>query len=159
LLGGIAGIIGGVFVLVSYAIFPLTYAAFCFFYSFYGAVLYVVGPLVISLLPSLGVGPLARIYVINLMTFHFWGIIYSILGALITAVNLSTVSQVLSAGDFLGGFVGLEQALLLGIASLFYSFSIAVIPFLATRIVRGEAFGTVANLIISKIPLISRRSS
>lgn len=159
LLGGIAGIIGGVFVLVSYAIFPLTYAAFCFFYSFYGAVLYVVGPLVISLLPSMGVGPLARIYVINLMTFHFWGIIYAILGALITAVNLSTVSQVLSAGDFLGGFVGLEQALLLGIASLFYSFSIAVIPFLATRIVRGEAFGTVANLIISKIPLISRRSS
>jgi hypothetical protein len=159
LLGGVAGIIGGVFVLVSYAIFPLTYAAFCFFYSFYGAVLYVVGPLVISLLPSMGAGPLARIYVINLMTFHFWGIIYAILGALIAAVNLSTVSQVLSAGDFLGGFIGLEQALLLGIASLFYSFSIAVIPFLATRIVRGEAFGTVANLIISKIPLISRRSS
>jgi len=159
LLGSAAGIIGAVFVLVSFAIFPLTYAAFCFSYSFYGAILYVVGPLVISLLPSLGVGSLARVYIVNLMTFHFWGVIYSILGALIAAVNLSTVQQVLTAGDFLGGFVGLEQALLLGIASLFYSISIAVIPFLAARIVRGEVFGTIANVIVGKIPLIPRRSN
>jgi len=46
---------------------------------------------------------------------------------------------------------------LLGIASLFYSFSIAVIPFLASRIVRGEVFGTIANIVVSKIPLIPRR--
>jgi hypothetical protein len=159
LLGSAAGIIGAVFVLVSFAIFPLTYTAFCFSYSFYGAILYVVGPLVISLLPSLGVGSLARVYIVNLMTFHFWGVIYSILGALIAAVNLSTVQQVLTAGDFLGGFVGLEQALLLGIASLFYSISIAVIPFLAARIIRGEVFGTIANVIVGKIPLIPRRSN
>jgi hypothetical protein len=92
------------------------------------------------------------------MTFHFWGVIYSILGALITAVNLSTVQQVITAGDFMGGFVGLEQALLLGIASLFYSFSIAVIPFLAARIVRGEVFGTIVHVIASKIPLIPHGS-
>jgi hypothetical protein len=159
LLGSTAGIIGAVFVLVSYAIFPLTYAAFCFFYSFYGAILYVIGPLVISLLPSMGVGPLARVYIVNLMTFHFWGVIYSILGALIAAVNLSTVRDVITTGGFLEGFVGLEEALLLGIASLFYSISIAVIPFLATRIVRGEVFGTIANVIVSKIPLISARRS
>ena len=55
-------------------------------------------------------------------------------------------------------FIGLEQALLLGIASLFYSFSIAVIPFLSSRIVRGEVFGTIANVIVGKIPLIPRRS-
>jgi hypothetical protein len=119
----------------------------------------VVGPLVISLLPSLGLGSLARVYIVNLMTFHFWGVIYSILGALIAAVNLSTVQQVMTAGDFLGGFAGLEQALLLGIASLFYSFSIAVIPFLSSRIVRGEVFGTIANVIAGKIPLIPRRAN
>ena len=37
-----------------------------------------------------------------------WGVIYSILGALIAAVNLSTVQQVIAAGDFMGGFIGLE---------------------------------------------------
>jgi hypothetical protein len=155
--GGFAGAIGAVFVIISYAIFPLTYAAFCFFYSLYGAVLYVLGPVVIALLPSFGVGPMARVYIINVLTFHFWGVIYAILGALITAVNLSTVQQILNSGGFINGFVGLEQAQLLGVASIFYSLSIALIPFLAARIIRGETFGTIAQFVINKIPLIPRR--
>ena len=80
-----------------------------------GAVLYVLGPLVISLIPAFGVGSLARAYFINLMAFHFWGIIYAVLGALMAAVNLSTVQDVLTADSFIGGFVGLEQSLLLGL--------------------------------------------
>jgi len=156
--GGVAGLIGALFVIVSYAVFPLTYAAFCFFYSLYGAVLYVLGPVAIALLPSFGIGPMARVYIINILTFHFWGVIYSIIGALITAVNLSTVQQILNSGGFMNGFVGLEQALLLGIASIFYSLSIAVIPFLATRILRGETFGTIAHFVINKIPLMPKRS-
>ena len=91
------------------------------------------------------------------MIFHLWGVIYSILGALIAAVNLGTVRQVLATGSFLGGFVGLEQSLLLGVASIFYSLSIAVIPFLASRIVRGESFGTIAHIILNKIPLPRRK--
>src|SRR6266699_3497601 len=155
--GGAAGLIGAPFVILSYAIYPLTYIAFCFFYSFYGAVLYVVGPIVLSLLPSFGLGALARNYIINLMTFHFWGVIYSILGGLITAVNIGTVQQVLTTGGFMGGFVGLDQSLLLGVASIFYALSLAVIPFLASRIIHGETFGTIAHVILNKIPLIPRR--
>ena len=71
------------------------------------------------------------------------------------AVNLSTVQDVLNAGSFIGGFVGLEQSFLLGLASIFYSISMAAIPFLASRIVKGEAFGTIANVLINKIPLPS----
>jgi hypothetical protein len=56
----------------------------------------------------------------------------------------------------MGGFVGLDEALLLGVASIFYSLSLAVIPFLAARIVRGETFGTIANVILNKIPLPRR---
>jgi len=152
--GGAAGLIAAPFVILSYAIYPLTYAAFCFFYSLYGAVLYVLGPVVISLLPAFGVGSIARVYIINVLTFHFWGVIYSIIGALIAAVNLSTVQQVLNSGSFINGFVGLEQSLLLGVASVFYSLSIAVIPFLAARIVRCETFGTIAHVVLNKIPLI-----
>jgi hypothetical protein len=155
-MGGLAGFIAAPFILVSYVVYPLTYAAYCFFYSFYGAVLYVVGPLVLSLLPSFGLSSIARGYVINLMIFHFWGVIYSILGALIAAVNIGTVQQVLTTGGFLGGFIGLDEALLLGVASIFYSISLAVIPFLASRIVRGETFGTIAHVVLAKIPLPRR---
>jgi len=154
--GGFVGFVSALFIIASYLIYPLTYAAFCFFYSFYGSVLYVVGPIVLSLLPAFGLGALARAYVINLMAFHFWGVIYSITGALITAVNLGTVQQVLSNGAFIGGFIGLDQALLLGVASIFYSISIAVIPFLASRIIHGETFGTIAHVILNKVPLIPR---
>jgi hypothetical protein len=154
--GGFVGLFSGVFIILSYVVYPLTYGAFCFFYSFYGSVLYVVGPIVLSLLPAFGVGALARTYIINLMAFHFWGVIYSILGALITAVNLGTVQEVLNNGAFIGGFIGLQEALLLGIASIFYSISIAVIPFLASRIIHGETFGTIAHVILNKIPLIPR---
>jgi hypothetical protein len=91
------------------------------------------------------------------MAFHFWGVIYSILGGLITAVNLGPVQQVLTSAEFMGGFAGIEQALLLGIASIFYSLSIAVIPFLASRMVHGETFGTIAHVILNKVPLIPRR--
>jgi hypothetical protein len=156
--GVFSGLIGSVFIIVSYVIYPLTYVAFCFFYSFYGAVLYVLGPLVISLLPAFGAGSMARVYIINILTFHSWGIIYAVLGALMTAVNLGTVQQVLTSESFMGGFVGLEQTLLLGVASIFYSLSIAVIPFLAARIIRGETFGTIAHLVINRIPLIPKRS-
>jgi hypothetical protein len=153
LMGGIAAVVGVVPMLVAYILYPLTYVAFCFFYSFYGAVLYVLGPLVISLIPAFGLGSIGRSYLINVIVFHFWGVIYSVLGALMAAVNLSTVRDVLTANSFVGGFVGLEQSFLLGVASIFYSISLAAIPFLAARIVRGEAFGTIANLVLNKIPL------
>jgi len=72
IMGGIVGLLDTPFIIVSYVVYPLTYVAFCFFYSFYGAILYVVGPIVLSLLPAFGLGALARNYIINLMTFHFW---------------------------------------------------------------------------------------
>lgn len=156
IMGGTAALVGALPILIGYIVYPLTYVAFCFFYSFYGAVLYVLGPLVIALLPAFGLGSLARVYIVNLMAFHFWGVIYAVLGALMAAVNLSTVQDVVNAGDFVGGFVGIGESLLLGIASIFYSISIAAIPFLANRIVHGEAFGTIANILINKIPLVPK---
>jgi hypothetical protein len=154
IMGGISAVIGLLPMLIGYILYPITYVAFCFFYSFYGAILYVLGPLVIALLPAFGLGSLARVYVINVFAFHFWGVIYAVFCALMAAVNLSTVRDVLNAASFLGGFVGLEQSLLLGVASIFYSLSIAMIPFIASRIVRGEAFSAGANSLINKIPVI-----
>jgi hypothetical protein len=154
IMGGEAAMLGLIPILVGYILYPLTYVAFCFFYSFYGAVIYVIGPLVLALLPAFGLGSMSRAYAINLFVFHFWGVIYSVLCALMAAVNLSTVREVLNAGSFLGGFVGLEQSLLLGIASIFYSLAIATIPFIASRIVRGEAFSTGVSTLVSKVPIL-----
>jgi hypothetical protein len=154
IMGGVSAILGLLPMLIGYILYPITYVAFCFFYSFYGAVLYVLGPLVIALLPAFGLGSLARVYIINLMAFHFWGVIYAVFCALMAAVNLSTVGDVINAGSFLGGFVGLEQSLLLGVASIFYSLAIATIPFIASRIVRGEAFSTGVSTLVSKVPVL-----
>ena len=38
-----------------------------FFYSMYGAMLYVFGPLVLALYPAFGIGQLARTYMVNLV--------------------------------------------------------------------------------------------
>src|SRR5205814_478419 len=89
----------------------------------------------IAAVKYVGLGSIARVYAINVMVFHYWGVIYAILGGLIAAVNLGSVQQVLTSGSFIGGFVGLEQSMLLGVASIFYSISISVIPFLAARII------------------------
>jgi len=66
----------------------------------------VVGPIVLSLLPAFGAWlDFARLRDqrdgVSLL-----GVIYSILGGLITAVNIGTVQQVLTSGAFMGGFAG-----------------------------------------------------
>jgi hypothetical protein len=153
IMGGVSAILGLLPMLIGYILYPITYVAFCFFYSFYGAV-----PLRTRSsgdCSSSGVWPrVARacVYIINLMAFHFWGVIYAVFCALMAAVNLSTVGAVIDAGSFLGGFVGLEQSLLLGVASIFYSLAIATIPF-ASRIVRG-AFSTGVSTLVSKVPAL-----
>ena len=48
---------------------------FAFFYTLYGCVLYVLGPLVLALLPMAGVGQLAKRYATNLMIWNAWGIL------------------------------------------------------------------------------------
>ncbi len=71
--GGVAGAFSLIFQAIAVLVFPISYAIFSFFYSMYGAVLYVVGPLVLALYPALGVGQLARTFMVNLMVWNAWG--------------------------------------------------------------------------------------
>jgi hypothetical protein len=68
-------------------------------------------------------------------------------GALLSAVQMGQVGQMLSQNDFLGGLGNLEGAFLIGIASIIYSLAIAVIPFIAKRIVSGDVGATAVALV------------
>jgi len=140
--GGISGLLGALLILVAFVIFPLSYTLFTLFYALYGTVLYVVGPFVLALLPARGFGQLARTYLVNLMVFGAWGLIYAIIQALMSAVNMGTVNTVLNANGILNSFLGSGQVILLALASIVFSISIAFIPFIASRIVRGEVGST-----------------
>jgi hypothetical protein len=145
--GAFTGALESLLLLVGYLVFPITYGLFSLFYALYGSILYIVGPFVLALYPAFGFGSLARKYLMNLMIFNAWGLLYSIFGALMVAINMNTVNGVLSAQNFAGSFVGVSGGLLLGLASILLSLCIAIIPFLAKRVVEGDVGQTMTAMV------------
>jgi len=160
--GGISGLLGAMLIIVAFIIFPLSYTLFSLFYALYGSVLYVVGPFVLALLPARGFGQLARTYLMNLMVFGAWGLLYGIIQALMTAVNMGSLNAVLNSNGILNSFFGSGQVILLAMASILFSISIALIPFIASRIVRGEVGTTmlvIAGTAVSATKLAVKSST
>jgi hypothetical protein len=145
--GSIAGIIDGILILVAYILYPVVIAIFGFFYIFYGSILYIFGPIVIALLPLGAANRIAKSYIENVFIWNAWPILYGGFGALLSAVQMGQVGQMLSQNNFLGGLGNLEGAFLIGIASIIYSLAIAVIPFIAKRIVSGDVGATAVALV------------
>src|SRR5260370_13308295 len=73
------------------------------------------------------------------MIFYAWGHFNSIYVAMMAAIGMNSVNGVLKSQSFLGGFQGVSNALLLGLASILLSLCIVLIPLLAKRIVDGDA--------------------
>ncbi len=140
--GSIAGVIDGLLILVGYVLYPIVIVIFGFFYIFYGSILYIFGPIVIALIPLGGANRLAKSYVENIFVWNAWPILYGGFGALLTAVQMGQVGQMLNQNDFLGGLGNLEGAFLIGLVSIVYSLAIAIIPFIAKRIVSGDVGST-----------------
>src|SRR5215471_13155100 len=140
--GGIPGLLESGLLLIGYLTYAVTYPLFCIFYAFYGSVLYVCAPLVLALYPALSTTGLARTYLTNLLIFHAWGLIYAILGCLMSAIHLGTVAEVLARGDAGGFFAGTGEALLLGLTSILLALCIALIPTIARRVVQGDIGST-----------------
>jgi hypothetical protein len=144
--GDVAGSITVLLLLVAYILYALAIIVFCFFYTLYGTVLYVLGPLVLALIPVSGVGQLGRTYAINLMIWNAWGILYSVFGALITAIHFNQVNNVLGNG-FLGFLRGVPDSVMLGLVSIFYALAVALIPFIAKRVISGDVGSTAFALV------------
>jgi hypothetical protein len=140
-----AGVLGTLLLALSFVVYRISYLLFCLFYTFYGAALYVTGPFVMALMPSGGVGQLARTYLVNLMVFNAWGLIYALLSELIYAIHLNDVTTVVNNGTFLNLSIS-NPMIILGIASLLYALSIALIPYIASRIVRGDVGSTLLTI-------------
>jgi len=145
--GSVAGLIDGLLVIIAYILYPVVIVVFGFFYIFYGSVLYIFGPIVIALMPLGGANRIAKSYIENVLIWNAWPILYGGFGALLSAVQMGQVGQMLNQNNFLGGLGNLEGAFLIGIASIIYSLAIAVIPFIAKRIVSGDVGATAVALV------------
>jgi hypothetical protein len=135
--GDPAGTITVLLLIVAYLLYALAMIIFCFFYTLYGAVLYVLGPMVLALIPVAGVGQLGKTYAVNFMIWNSWGVLYAIFGALITAIQVNRVDDILGHG-FLGFLTSVPDSVMLGLVSIFYALAIAVIPFIAKRVISGD---------------------
>ena len=142
-----SGVISLILILSAFIFFPFCYLIFTVFYAMYGSVLYVTGPFVLALLPTRGLGQLSRTYLVNLMTFQAWGLIYAILQVLMSAVTLSSINAVLNANGVLNSFAGSSEMILLALTTSIFSFSILLIPFIASRIVRGDVGSTMMTMV------------
>jgi hypothetical protein len=142
-----SGVISLILILAAFILFPFCYLIFTVFYAMYGSVLYVTGPFVLALLPTRGLGQLARTYLVNLMTFQAWGLVYAVLQVLMSAVNLSSINAVLNANGVLNSFAGSSEMILLALTTSIFSFSILLIPFIASRIVRGDVGSTMMTVV------------
>ena len=141
--GAISGLLDVILILVGLVILPVSYTLFTLAYAMYGSILYLIGPFVLALWPSRMMGQLSRTYFVNLMIFQSWGLLYAILQVLITALQMNSINSVLNGNGVLNAFVGSSQMVLLGAVSILFSIAIALIPFIASRIVRGEVGNTV----------------
>jgi len=140
--GGVAGTLSALLLLISMVLYPVAYAIFTVLYALYGTILYTTGPLVLALMPSLGIGALARRYAVNFMIFGAWGLIYGIFCRLAMALNINSMAAITSAGTFGGLLTGATAEVLLAAASILFSVCILLIPFLAKRIVEGDLGST-----------------
>jgi hypothetical protein len=152
--GDASGVITVLLLVVAYVLFALAMIVFCFFYTLYGTVLYVLGPLILAFLPIAGANQVAKSYTVNLMIWNAWGILYAAFGALMTAIHVNRVNDVLGNG-FVGFLRGVPDSILLGIVSIFYALSIALIPLIASKIISGDVGATAFSLVRSAALVVS----
>jgi hypothetical protein len=145
--GDLPGLIDALLILVAYLFYPIVIVVFGFFYIFYGSILYIFGPIVIALMPLDGANRLAKSYVENVFIWNAWPVLYGGFGALLNAVQMGQLGQMLNQNNFLGGLGNLEGSILIGIVSIIYSLAIAIIPFVARRIVSGDVGNTAAAMV------------
>jgi hypothetical protein len=145
--GDLPGLLDALLILVAYLLYPIVIVIFGFFYIFYGSILYIFGPIVIALMPLGAANRIAKSYVENIFIWNAWTILYGGFGALLSAVQMGQIGQMLNQNNFLGGLGNLEGSILIGIVSIVYSLAIAVIPFIAKRIVSGDVGSTAVAMV------------
>lgn len=160
--GALSGLLSALLLLVAMILYPVSYTIFAVLYCLFGTILYVVGPLVLALMPTMGLGTLARRYAVNVFVFASWGLLYGIFCRLAMALNINSMDTIMAAGSFAGALQGATAEVLLAAASILFSVCILLIPFLAKRIVEGDlgssmftVLGTAAALAQSATAMVA----
>lgn len=143
--GAAGGVVASIMLLAAVGLYRLAYLLFCLFYAVYGSILFVFGPFVLALMPATGIGRISRTYVINLMLFSAWGLIYAILSELIYVLHFNDVSMMLNNSTYLNATIS-NPMVILGLASLLFAIIIALIPYIASRIVQGDVGATLLTV-------------
>jgi hypothetical protein len=153
--GDLPRLLDALLIIIGYLLYPIVVVVFGFFYMFYGSILYIFGPIVIALMPLSAANRLAKSYVENIFIWNAWPVLYGGFGALLTAVQMGQIGQMLNQNNFLGGLGNLEGSILIGIVSIVYALAIAVIPFIAKRIVSGDVGSTAAAMVGSAVTALT----
>ena len=143
--GSIVGYLTAMLIVIGLIILPITYTIFTLFYAMYGALLYVMGPFILALIPAKGIGQIGRTYAVNMMIFQTWGLLYAIMQVFMSAINLNSMNNFLNGNGLLQGLQGSSQMILLGVISILFSVAIAIIPIIASRIVKGDVGSAVMS--------------
>ena len=111
------------------------YAFFCLWYTFWGAILWGVGPIIIALLPGAGLGKYASAYLSKVGEWLLWPILYAILGSLMTALNMTSATNLANASatnsQMSAQVIIIETSVALAICLL-------TIPFTAHALIAGQ---------------------
>ena len=150
--GGAAAVVTALEIAIAYIIFPIAVQIFTLLYTFWGAVLFAVGPLVLALAPSQTVNSTAKFFSLNLVVWNCWTVVYAIFACLITAVNGNDLQALLNGNNF--SFVpGSQPIVMIGLTSILYALCILLIPLIAYSVLKGEfrAVGLGLGLLMGRI--------
>ncbi|MGC2209320.1 MAG: type IV secretion system protein [Candidatus Korobacteraceae bacterium] len=124
------------------------YMFFCFWYTFWGAILWGIGPIIIALLPSSGLGKYAIAYLSKVGEWLLWPILYAILGAIMVALNMNTATAILNTNSTLSQQ---SQQVYIIATSIALAICLLTIPFTAHTLVTGHfalAGGVMVGLVM-----------
>jgi hypothetical protein len=121
---------------------------FCFWYTFWGAILWGIGPIIIALLPSSGLGRYATAYLSKVGEWLMWPILYAILGAIMVALNMNTATAILNTNSSLSQQ---SQQVYIIATSIALAICLLTIPFTAHTLISGHfalAGGVMVGLVM-----------
>ena len=124
------------------------YMLFCFWYTFWGAILWGIGPIIIALLPSSGLGRYAKAYLSKVAEWLMWPILYAILGAIMVALNMNTANAILNTNSTLSQQ---SQQVYIIATSIALAICLLTIPFTAHTLISGHfalAGGVLVGLVM-----------
>jgi hypothetical protein len=120
---------------------------FDFMYALWGCVLYVLAPLLIALLPSIGLAGFSKKFLSGLAEWCMWPILYAVFAAMAYDMNSADITSILASKSYVDIISNTTNMLLIGTMSLVIALCLLIIPFLAHFLIGASFDGVAAGAI------------